>query len=29
MPGHTDAHGGKKQDKDNKGKKNGNKPTGV
>ena len=29
MPGHTGAHGGKKQDKDNKGKKNGNKPTGA
>ena len=28
MPGHTGAHGGNKQDKDNKGKKNGNKPTG-
>ena len=29
MPGHTGAHGGNKQDKDNKGKKNGNKPTGA
>ena len=29
MPGHTGAHGGNKQDKVNKGKKNGNKPTGA
>ena len=29
MPGHTGAHGGNKQDKGNKGKKNGNKPTGA
>ena len=29
MPGHTGAHGGNKQDKNNKGKKNGNKPTGA